>query len=173
MDISKELAKNKLVLAVIPSTKYNQVSLKIVKDLSKKRVCYVTTNKTYGALSETFKKKRVNLKNIIFIDAISKSLGAGEESDQSLHVSSPGALTELSLVIGKVLKHEFDYLIFDSLTNLMTYNPPEVVSKFISSMGSKIKKSGTKAVFYALDVKEHEGMIQKCGMYVDKVIPTK
>ena len=62
---------------------------------------------------------------------------------------------------------------FDSLTNLLTYNKAETVSRFISSLASTIKKSETKGVFYALDVAEHESMIQKCGLYVDKVITIK
>ena len=170
MDISKELTKNKVVLVVIPSTKYGAASLKIVKKLAQKKLCYVTTNKTSGSLNENFVKKKVKMENLIFVDAISKSLGTGSKDDQSIHVSSPGALTELSLVIKKVLKHNLDYLIFDSLTNLLTYNKPETVSRFLSSLSDQIKKSKTKAVFYALDVAEHKSMIQKCGMFVDKVV---
>ena len=170
MDIAKELAGNKVVLVVISSTKYNAASTKIAKKLSQKKLCYVTTNKTSASLNENFSKKKVKMENLIFVDAISKSLGTGSKDDQSIHVSSPGALTELSLVIKKVLKHNLDYLIFDSLTNLLTYNKPETVSKFLSSLSDHIKKSKTKAVFYALDVAEHKSMIQKCGMFVDKIV---
>ena len=169
MDIDKELAKNKVILVVIPSTKYNSTSLKIAKKLSQKKLCYVTTNKTSGSLNEIFNKKKVKMENLIFVDAISKSLGTSEKDEQTIQVSSPGALTELSLVIRKVLNHNPDYLIFDSITNLLTYNKPETVSRFLSSLTNQIKKSETKAVFYALDVKEHKGMIQQCGMFMDKV----
>ena len=173
MDIGKELGENKIVLVIIPSKKYSTASLKIAKKLSQKKLCYVTTNKTSGSLNESFSKKKVKMENVIFVDAISKSLGTSSKDEQSIHVSSPGALTELSLVIRKVLKHNLDYLVFDSLTNLLTYNKAETVSRFISSLASTIKKSGTKGVFYALDVAEHKSMIQKCGMFVDKVITIK
>ena len=170
MDVSKELASNKVVLVVVPSAKYSATSLKIVKKLAQKKLCYVTTNKTSASLNENFTKKKVKMENVIFVDAISKSLGTGSKEDQSIHISSPGALTELSLVIRKVLKHDLDYLIFDSITNLLTYNKPETVSRFLSSLTNQVKKSKTKAVFYALDVAEHKSMIQKCGMFVDKVV---
>ena len=39
MDIGKELGENKIVLVIIPSTKYGGASLKIAKKLSQKKLC--------------------------------------------------------------------------------------------------------------------------------------
>jgi hypothetical protein len=35
---------------------------------------------------------------------------------------------------------------------------------------NKIKESKTRAIFYALSVKEQEALIKESGMFVDKVI---
>ena len=116
MDIKSELSKNKNVLIVVSGTDYNKLVSNVVKKIAGKNVCYVTINKTFDSLMEVFKKKKVKTENIVFIDAISKSIKeAPDQSDQVYYVISPGALTELSLVISKFLKHEFDYLIFERI----------------------------------------------------------
>jgi KaiC/GvpD/RAD55 family RecA-like ATPase len=170
IDIKKELDENKTALLLMPSTEYNSDIIDIVKQLSEKKVCYITLNKTFDSLMEIFKKKGVNTENLVFIDAISKTIKKTTEVDNCFFVSSPGALTELSLVISKFLKQEFDYLIFDSLTNLMIYEKKAPVAKFLSSLINKISATETKSVFYAISVKEQDELIKQCSMFVDRVI---
>ena len=151
-------------------TDYNKTIVDVIKKL-KGNICYVTTNKTYDSLKELFTKKKISINNVVFIDSISKTLKkTPDQSDNVYYVSSPGALTELDLVIGKFLRHEFDYLVFDSLTNLVIYNKMNTCSKFLTSLINKIKKTKTKAVFYALESKEQTGIIDHASTIVDKVI---
>jgi len=171
MDIKKELSENQTILLIMDSAEYNSEIISIVKKLDGKNIAYVTLNKTKDSLVELFKKNKIKTGNIVFIDAISKTIkSVPEQSDGVYYVSSPGALTELSLVISKFVRHNFDYLIFDSLTNLLVYESKAPVGKFVSSLVNKIKESKTKAIFYALSVKEQESLIKESGMFVDKVI---
>ena len=171
MKIKKELLSNQTILLVIPSLKYNDLIINTVKSLSKKSVCYVTLNKTYDSLKEVFQKSKVNVDNIVFIDAISKTFKkTPDQTDHCYFVSSPSALTELSLNISKILTHNFDYLIFDSLTNLLIYQSKAPVAMFVSNLVNKIKASNTKAIFYALSIKEQEALIKESSMFVDKVM---
>ncbi len=174
LNAKKELEENQTIVAIIPSMKYNKVSLDVVKQLSKHSICYVTLNKTYTSIEETLKKKKVNTDNIVFIDAITKTIKKAPKQAKGVYfVSSPGALTELSLTIKKFLKHNFKYLIFDSLTNLTIYQNKSTVAKFISSLVNNIKESETKAIFYALDMSQHEELIQESCMFVDKALKIK
>lgn len=169
-DISKELSSNQTILIIMPGTNYNEDIVDILKGL-KGNVCYVTLNKTFDSLKEMFKKNKIDIKNIVFIDAISKTIkNVPDQTDNCYFVSSPAAMTELSITIDKFLKHNFEYLIFDSLTNLLIYEKKAPVSKFVSSLVSKIKQGNTKAIFYALSVKEQQALIDESGMFVDKVI---
>lgn len=171
MDISKELAKNQTMLLLMPGTEYNHIIVDNLKKLAGKNVCYVTLNKTSDALKESFKKAKIKTDNIVFVDAISKTIkSVPDQSEGVYYVSSPGAMTELSLTIDKFLRHGFDYLIFDSLTNLLVYESKAPVSKFVSSLVNKIKAGKTRAVFYALSVKEQSVLIEESGMFVDKVL---
>ena len=103
----------------------------VMKQLSG-NICYITVNKTYDSLKETLQKGKVNVENVIFIDTISKTMKKVEDQDKGVYyVSSPGALTELSLVIKKFLGHDFDYLVFDAVTNLSTYQDKKMCAKFL------------------------------------------
>ena len=118
MNIKKELLSNKTVLLIMPGVDYNKIIVDIIKQISGKNVCYVTLNKTFSSLQELFKKNKINTDNIVFIDAISKTIkNVPNQTKACYFCSSPGALTELSVTISKFLRHNFEYLIFDSLTN--------------------------------------------------------
>ena len=170
LNIIKELDSNQILLLQVSSENYNNAVDSITKDLSSKSICYVTLNKTFNSLKENFQKKKVNIKNMVFIDAISKTMKKTPDQEaQCYYVSAPSAMTEMSIVIGKFLKHEFDYLIFDSLNSMLVYEKKAPVSRFISSLVNKIKKSKTKAVFIALKGSNAE-IITESGMFVDKVV---
>lgn len=173
-DIKKSLKENQAILLMMASDKYNDVSTLVPKQIASKSVCYVTLNKTYTAVEESLKKKKVKTDNIVYIDAISNTIKkTPSQTDRCYFVSSPGALTELALVINKFLAHKFEYLIFDSLTNLMIYQKKAPVAKFLSSIINKIKDSNTKAVFYALKMKEQQELVDECSLFVDKVLTYK
>ena len=107
----------------------------------------------------------------IFIDAISKSFKSSpEQSDNVYYVSSPGALTELSLVVNKFLKYNFDYLIFDSVSNLIVYNKIPVIHKFLRSLVNNIKKTKTKALFFIVESQENKDLISQCNLFFDNVV---
>jgi hypothetical protein len=55
MDIKTETASNQTVLVVMSSINYNSVMVDTIKDLSG-NICYVTANKTFDSLKETFAK---------------------------------------------------------------------------------------------------------------------
>jgi KaiC/GvpD/RAD55 family RecA-like ATPase len=171
MDLSKELIENKTVLAIVPSEKYSATITSLTKTLSKKKVCYVTLNKTFESLKEEFKKKNVKIDNLVFIDAISKTIkDVPDQTTGCYFASSPGDLTGISLLITKFLNHEFDYIIFDSLTNLIVYQQKAPVARFVQVLTNKIRESKTRAVFFAVSVKEQQNLLEETGMFVDKVI---
>ncbi len=173
VDLKTELSSNQTTLLLMPNTSYNSVIVDTMKQLSNESVCYITLNKTSDSLKEIFNKQKINMDNVIFVDAISKTLKKTPDTDEGIYfVSSPGALTELSLVINKFLKHKFDYLVFDSITNLKIYNKSPICAKFMTNLINKIKKTQTKAVFYAVGSKDDE-VVKDTSMLVDKVIDTE
>ncbi|MFH2028673.1 MAG: hypothetical protein ABIJ08_06015 [Nanoarchaeota archaeon] len=170
-DIKKELSENQIILLLMTNVDYNKEVVKVVKSLSKKKICYVTLNKTAESLMELFKKNNTDIKNIFFIDAISMMIkDMPNETESVAYISSPTALTDLSVRISQALSRNFDYIIFDSITNLYLHEYDEVVAVFVSSLVTRIKDTKTKTIFYALKLKEHEELLKVNSMFVDKTI---
>jgi KaiC/GvpD/RAD55 family RecA-like ATPase len=174
MNLKKEMESNQTLLLIMDSFDYNKDLIKTAKQLSGKKVCYVTLNKTHDSLKELFIKNKVDTKNFACIDAISKTIkNMPSQKGHCTFCSSPAALTEISLAVSKLLKNGFEYLIFDSLTNLLIYQKKAPVAKFVSQLVNQIKAGRTKAIFYALSVKEQDDLIRETGMFVDNVIELK
>lgn len=171
MNIQKELELNQIILLITSSAGYNTMTTGILKKLGESKVCYVTLNKTHQAIKELFLKKGIKIKNLVFIDCISKTIKKCPDYAEGCYfVQSPAALTEISLAITKVLDQNFSYLIFDSLTNLLIYNKRAPVAQFVSVIANNIRETKTKALFYTLSITEQEELIKETEMFVDKVI---
>lgn len=170
-NILKELSRNQIILLKMDGKDYSKNVSRLAKKLSGKKVCYVTMNQTFDAIKTSFAKSRIKIDKFVFIDAISSSIKKiGKQEGNCYYVSSPGALTEISIAITKFLKYDFDYLIFDSVTNLMIYRKPSEVEKFMSSISGRIHKTKTKSLFYAIDISEHKDMLSKCSFFMDETI---
>ncbi len=170
MNLKNEFKLNKILLFLLPSVKYKLFVEKNLKNLSGEKICYVTLNKTADALKEDFVKAKIDFKKIIFVDAITKTLKNVPDYTNNVYcINSPGALTELAIAIDKIID-KFDYLIFDSITNLLVYQEKSHVDRCLSDIINKLRNSGKKAIFYALSVKEQQLLIKEVGMFVDNVV---
>jgi archaellum biogenesis ATPase FlaH len=170
--LQHDLFNTQSTLILIPSNKYNEIIATVPQQISGSKICYITLNKTYNALIDLFgNNPNIDLNNFIFIDGITKSIGKVENQDNCYYVSSPQALTELSIVVAEFLKYQFDYVIVDSLTTLLIYQKSEeAVLKFLSNLVHKIKESGSRGIFYALNISNHNLLIQESSMITDKII---
>lgn len=167
-----EIEENGIVLVLASDPGYAQGTAATVKALAAKRaVCYITLNKTAGYLQGIFKKNGVNLKNVVFVDAVTRTIKDGpSEGDGTYFVPSPAALTEISMLFERLLKHGFMVFIFDALTNVRIYQKEELVTEFALHIFTRIREAKAKAVVYMLDMPGHETMIRECSMMADRVI---
>ncbi len=162
--------KQKIILIIAEGDYYGEV-LNRLKQLSGKSICYVTLNKTQKALREDFEKNNIDMKNMIIVDAISKTIKPTQKLEKNcVFVSSPGALTELAIAIKKFLDYNFEYLIFDSLNSLLVYREAPVVKRWVSSIMGKIKESNTQGIFYTLNLGDQQDLIKETKSFVDKIL---
>ena len=178
----KELANCHVIIATVPKSTHLINAAAIVKDMLQtgKKVGYIVLNRTYLFMKEQFEKVGIDTKEIMWVDAISKTIKDSVPYDKNCYyVNSPGNFDELKYVILKSLKSPFfqqegvDYIVFDSLHHLFVYKDKEYIKKFFSGVAKKIKESNTKVVFLASDKKDYEDLMKKLGKYVDKVINLK
>jgi len=168
MDIIKELTDNQTILLLMPGIEYNKIVLDTIKTLSDKKVCYITLNKTFASLKELFKKNNIKTDTITFVDVITRSLKNAKDIPKQCFFLSPASIPDAFTAIHTIIQQNYDYLIFDSLTNLFSYKDTADVEDIIFVFLNKIRDTKTKTVLYALN--EQEKFIPRCCMYVEKTI---
>lgn len=167
--IKKILKKNDIVLILVPEKSYSKKIKQIARDVSSssKSVCYLTLNKPYPALSREFRKGKIDLNRFFFIDALSKD----SKEDQVVTVSSPKALTEINIVMKKVIKAgKIKATIIDSISTLLVYEGSSQVLRFTHSIVSLFRSLGSKGIIIALKHDMKNEVIRDIGMFVDKVV---
>jgi hypothetical protein len=169
MDSHKGFSYYDSTLLLLPSSEYNDLIISILEKLNNDKICYVTLNKTYFSLVEIFQKNNINMDNIFFIDGITKSIRSVDHTENCYFVSSPQALTEISIAITKFLEKRFDVIIFDSLNTLLNYQKSRnIVIKFSKSIINRVKSMNCRGIYYAIETTDSE-LIDATSMIVDSV----
>ncbi|MFH0861713.1 MAG: ATPase domain-containing protein [Candidatus Altiarchaeota archaeon] len=145
----------------------------VLKDLTKvpDKICYISLNRPYTSLVKTFKKGGLDTERIYFIDAITRTAQIPQECKECEFVSSPGALTELSVTISKVMDGgQYKYIVFDSLSTLLVYESDTTIAKFVHFLMAKVRVAGCNALFTCLKQDAESVLIKDINMFADKVI---
>ncbi len=168
-NLLSQLKKNQNVVLISSSQDHEKTMSELHKAVSKKfkKICMITVNKSFSALIEKFQKQGIDYSNYYFIDCISKKNMIVEQSKQCLYVSSPTALTELALAMGKL--RQADLIILDNISSLLLYNKDAEVLKFLHSMMTKIRQTKTKAVYSILKESKKE-FLADIELFADAVI---
>ncbi|RLF27321.1 MAG: hypothetical protein DRN05_05760, partial [Thermoplasmata archaeon] len=187
--LSEELINNHTVLILVPNIDYNDIIIKTTRQLSDKKTCYVTLNKTYDALKEHLRLNNVDINNMFFIDGITKNVKNVENMNNCFFISSPIMLPELSKTISKILDDGFSYLVFDSITNLLSYQEESSVEYFLQNLVALLMEKKCRGVFYAVNrsmldetthqtqirypdpsLKKQSQLVDRSKMFIDKII---
>ena len=173
IDIVSELSLSNIssLLFMVDSLENNKLANYLVKQLSDSKICYVTLHKTADALRESFKKKKIKTDNIVFVDGITNVIGLPSKSNEKIHfVSSPGDLMQLNLEIFSIINKNFDYVIFDSLRDLLPYLRLPKIKEFILNLISQVKKKNMKVIFYTQNSQNIYSFIEEIEPLVNGVI---
>lgn len=173
LDVQKSLEDNKVILLLTPGADYNATVMDVAKQLGKGKMIYVTLNKTADSLKEQFRKNGMNVDNILFVDCITKTFkNTPTFRDNIYFVNSPGAIVELRDVVNEIIttRKNVDFLIFDSITNVLVYQELNPTIRFISTIVQQIKETPIKAVFYTLNIERDKELVQQSYMFMGSVV---
>jgi len=168
---SKLAIEKGVTVMVIPEKEYASKMNDVVSSTASSytRICYTSLNKPYSILSQSFKKSGIDLKKILFIECSGKT-GDGKW-EQVVYVSSPKALTEICITIGKVIEMgKIDVLIFDSLSTLLVYTDPSTVVKFTHSLISILRSKNVSGVLVCAKSSQSESIIKDISMFADNML---
>jgi len=150
LDIKKEMEGSRTMLVMIPYVDYNAMVAEVVSQIYARRICYVTLNKTYGLLKDFFDEEKISTVNMVFVDGITRTVINTKNSKSCFFVRSPGALDELNNTISELLHQNFNYLIFDSVSDLLSYRGIDEVEQFVNSIIDLLVENRCKGIFYAM-----------------------
>jgi len=173
-DISEEILGKKILLIVIPSSEYNEAILDISLQLNNNfsRIAYISLNKLINPLKRSLQQKNVHLEKFYFIDGITKTaIPVPPEDANAIFLPAPNDMTKLSIALTKTMQsYDPDVILFDSLSTLLIYENPDVVTQFVYSIINKVHAYGIKIVFTCLDGDKEKQLINNLSLIVDKII---
>lgn len=160
-----------IVLSVIKPEKYFEGVMKLLGKEKSKNIIYVTTNKPYSFLVNSFKKKRINPDKIFFIDCISKQVNKNiEKAENCVFIGSPQNLTSLSIAVNEAISNikGKKILFLDSLSVLLVYNDANTIGKFSNFLLNKMRASDVDTLMLALESDMDKDVIKQIESFSDE-----
>lgn len=173
MGIDKIL-NSKVVCVILPGNKFNEKIIELLKKIEDKKVCYVTLNKGADVFIESFKKNKINSENFFFIDCVSKTIVVPKPIANCQFISSPNALTEISLAIDKCVDSGFSTILVDSLSTFMIYHNANAINHFFHNLSNKTRTEKDNNLILTISSKDKDSEVfKKIELIVDEVIEMK
>lgn len=170
----KGLAEDFIVSVIVPSNNYEKVNMHILDNfINKKKThgIYITINRPYKSILKLMKDKKINTKNISFIDCISKEIAKPRKNTNCIFVKSPGNLTEIAIALDKLFTHtKHGFILFDSLDTLLLYNSLEGVTRFVHFITGKMRIYGINGILLGLDEKTDKELMSGITHFTDRTI---
>ena len=166
--------KDSVILATVSAKSYEKTNIILVKYLTKDLGIpgvYVTLNKPFSAIKFFLSKSKINMDSLIFIDAITKTVGGNiSKTKECLFIGTPENLSDLSLAMDQAvtaLPGKEKFLFFDSLNTLLIYNDAKTVARFIHFLSGKMRVWKVRGIIISLQKKGNEDLINELTQFCD------
>lgn len=175
--LEKELKTmdNEIILLEVSSETQVEAGLTVLKNLidSEKVGIIVSASRPYNSLLDLYEKHKINVNNLIIIDAISHKQGLKtEEIGNVFFVENVKSLTTMSIMIKesmeKIKKPKFVFI--DSVTTMLIYNNPEVYMRFLHDTLSEMRNQGVGGVLIFVETETNEKIKTQLKTVCDRVI---
>ncbi|MBN2127245.1 MAG: hypothetical protein JW703_02520 [Candidatus Diapherotrites archaeon] len=178
-ELEKEFGAKWIAMFLVKNSLHTSIDL--LKESMEKGFTgiYITINKPFEDLKEMFERQKIDLTQVLFIDAITKSNNPSiPETNNCLFVDSPSNLTRLGIILSQsaqAIKNKKisgkKIIILDSLNTFLVYNNEKSVTKFTHFLTVKMKEWGFNGVL--LSDEENQKTTNQITMFCDKVIEVK
>ena len=162
-----------VALAIVDAEKYQKTNVKIIEELIQDKVpgVYVTLNRPYESIKRVFEKEKIDLTNVIFIDAVTKTVGGKvTKTNECLFIGSPEDLSDISIAMDQAvmaIPKKDKFVFFDSLSTLLLYNNVGVVAKFVHFISGKMRTWKVKGIIISLRRDVDKDLIEQLKSYCD------
>ena len=174
--ISSAIAVNQSVGILLPGPNYQELLQALFERIQSKpdeAWVYVTVTKPFQNISNQL-PFITEMKNIRFIDCISRAAGISKATKNVIFVESPTMLEKIGLEIMNIFK-EVDpktrkYLVIDSLTNLIIYNDPNIVTEFFNHLINRTRAKDINTISLAIEEEGMESYLNRLVFLNDKIL---
>ena len=172
-DKLKKLVAPSISLVDVNGINNREISLSLLEELSKNdHGVYLTINNSKEKLEILFKDKKIDLKKLHIIDAVSKmnKLDLIDGSNYT-YIDHPSNITDMNLhLMNQMDKEKNKFLVIDSVPLLKLYNSEESIAKFLHFLSGA--NSGFKTNIILLNSKgvESEKLRKIIAQFCDNVI---
>lgn len=174
--IPKSIMVNQIVGLTLPDKYYDdikQVLFEFLNDKPSNYCVYVTITRPYQTIANQFGELVTDSNNIKFIDTVSRIAGISKSEGNCTYIESPTMLEKLGLEITNHFKKADDktekYLVVDSLSTLMVYNEPEIVTKFFYYLINIARTRNIHSAYLVIEEEEVDKHIRKLINLTDKI----
>lgn len=174
--ISNALSINQSIGILLPGNNYTDLTQAIFERIRSKpdeAWVYVTVTKPYDTLAKQY--EFINeCKNIKFIDCISRAAGLSKPYNNVIFLESPSMLEKLGLEIMNNYKQVGEgiekFLVIDSLTNLIIYNDPDIITKFFYHIINRTRARDIHTISLAIEEEGLENYLNRLIYLNDKIL---
>jgi hypothetical protein len=174
--ISSAIAVNQSVGILLPGPNYQELIQALFERIQSKpdeAWVYVTVTKPFQNISNRL-PFITEMRNIRFIDCISRAAGISKATKNVIFVESPTMLEKIGLEIMNIFK-EVDpkikkYLVIDSLTNLIIYNDPKIVTEFFNQLINRTRAKDINTISLAIEEEGMESYLNRLVFLNDKIL---
>ena len=174
--IPKSMMINRTVGITLPDKYYDdikQVILEFISSKSENYCVYVSITRPYASIKSEYEDIITKNNNIKFVDCVSRIAGISKTDPNCTFIESPTMLEKLGLEINNLFKEADEnsskYLVLDSLSTLMIYNEPEIVTKFFYYLINVTRAKDIHSVYLVIEEEEADKQIKKLINLTDKI----
>jgi hypothetical protein len=177
--ISNAITVNQSIGILLPSSNYSdliQAMFERIHNKPDEAWVYVTVTKPYDTLVKQY-EYLPELKNIRFIDCISRAAGLTKLNPNVTFIESPTMLEKLGLEIMNIFKRVDEktkkYLVIDSLSNLIIYNDPDIVTEFFYHIINRTRTRDIHTISLAIEEEGLESYLNRLIYLNDKILKVR
>jgi archaellum biogenesis ATPase FlaH len=177
--ISNAILSNQSIGIILPGSNYPDLVQSLfehIKSNPDEAWVYVTVTKPCENFFNEFEFLE-ECKNIRFIDCISRAAGITKVKHKCVLLESPTMLEKLVIEIMDIYK-DVDaktkkFLVLDSLTNLIIYNDPEIVTEFFYLIINRTRAKNVHLVSIAIEEEELDKYLNRLIYLNDKILKVR
>lgn len=176
-----QIKKETVLFPLDPFNKDEIFIYKIVFDFlstnPNKKVVWFASDRSIKKILNDFKNNGFDIfdykDNIIFIDAISKSVSTpkNEKHFQIIYLNNPDNLTELSMILQDLFEDEsIELAVFNSLNGMLTFNDEKNILKFVRFLSSITEETNTTTILIFFRGQYEEKLENAFKIAVDELL---